>query len=586
MHLYFTDRESAITKDMSNWAMDDEIYYDMDLMPDVRGAGGGLHAEGRGGAQRRRPAPRRRADRRRQARQRLRHPAADLDLRAHHRRRTARRTASFVSIPGHLYENFNRVNYRAILLRGIAWAGKRANVDELLKPEERGDALRYVEGGPTAPSKAAAKIEVHPEFDLTLVAAEPLIDKAMNIDWDEQGPALGVGNAGVSQRPPRAQHRAVEGHAGRCSRPGRRAIRKTPSRSCPTRTATASMDRKHVFADKLELVTGFVFHRNGVIAATAPDIWYLEDTNGDEVADKRTKLYTGLGTADTHAVINNLRWGLDGWIYATHGYSVGRSRRPTARRNSAATAAASCASSRTAARSSSTAAAAATPGASTSPGTGRCSGRSRRAAPCSSTPCCRRSCWRRRRIPGTTSWKGMITNQNDLSGDELAGAGLRADRSGRAVHRGGGLRGLRRRRLAGQVALRYFTGEPTLNIVHQQFVTPDGVSYTTRKEPGREETEFIRSRDLWFRPIETRVGPDGALYVVDFYNQAVIHNDTRGPLHGPANAAVRPDRDHYFGADLAGAAQAGAQADVPVAEPSAICRRLAARDGDAARTRR
>ncbi|MGH9158824.1 MAG: ThuA domain-containing protein, partial [Vicinamibacteraceae bacterium] len=42
-------------------------------------------------------------------------------------------------------------------------------------------------------------------------------------------------------------------------------------------------------------------------------------------------------------------------------------------------------------------------------------------------------------------------------------------------------------------------------------------------------------------------GPDGALYVVDFYNQAVIHNDTRGPMHGPANAALRPDRDHYFG---------------------------------------
>jgi putative heme-binding domain-containing protein len=61
------------------------------------------------------------------------------------------------------------------------------------------------------------------------------------------------------------------------------------------------------------------------------------------------------------------------------------------------------------------------------------------------------------------------------------------------------------------------------------------------------QTEFMRSGDMWFRPIETRVGPDGALYVVDFYNQAVIHNDTRGPQHGPANAAVRPDRDHYFG---------------------------------------
>jgi putative heme-binding domain-containing protein len=93
----------------------------------------------------------------------------------------------------------------------------------------------------------------------------------------------------------------------------------------------------------------------------------------------------------------------------------------------------------------------------------------------------------------------------------------------------------------------YFTSEPTLNIVHQQFVKPEGVSFTTQKETGREQTEFMRSSDLWFRPIETRIGPDGALYIVDFYNQAVIHNDTRGPLHGPANAAVRPDRDHYFG---------------------------------------
>ena len=52
---------------------------------------------------------------------------------------------------------------------------------------------------------------------------------------------------------------------------------------------------------------------------------------------------------------------------------------------------------------------------------------------------------------------------------------------------------------------------------------------------------------MWWRPIEVRVGPDGAMYVADFYNQAVIHNDTRGPDHNRVNAAVRPDRDHYFG---------------------------------------
>ena len=91
-------------------------------------------------------------------------------------------------------------------------------------------------------------------------------------------------------------------------------------------------------------------------------------------------------------------------------------------------------------------------------------------------------------------------------------------------------------------------------------VEKDGVTYKAQREPGREQTEFIRSNNLWFRPIEVRVGPDGALYVVDFCNQAVIHNDTRGPVHGPANAAVRPDRDHYYRPHLEGAAQGGEEA--------------------------
>ncbi|HXJ75393.1 MAG TPA: hypothetical protein VNM37_21235, partial [Candidatus Dormibacteraeota bacterium] len=89
-----------------------------------------------------------------------------------------------------------------------------------------------------------------------------------------------------------------------------------------------------------------------------------------------------------------------------------------------------------------------------------------------------------------------------------------------------------------------FCSEPTINIVHHDFLKPVGTSYLATRE---KEEEFIGSRDLWFRPIHTRVGPDGALYIIDFYNQAVVHNDTRGTPHGANNAAVRPDRDHYFG---------------------------------------
>ena len=175
---------------------------------------------------------------------------------------------AFVSIPGHLYENFNRPNYRSILLRGIAWAGKRANVDELLKKDELGDGLRYVEGGPTAPAKAAATIEVHPEFDLTLVAAEPLIQKAMNIDWDERG------RLWVSETPEYPNGRKLPNtepwkDSGSLRRQQDRDPEDTISILSDT-NGDGVMDRKHVFADKLELVTGFVFHRSGVIAATSP----------------------------------------------------------------------------------------------------------------------------------------------------------------------------------------------------------------------------------------------------------------------------------------------------------------------------
>src|SRR6188508_260679 len=84
------------------------------------------------------------------------------------------------------------------------------------------------------------------------------------------------------------------------------------------------MDKKDIFYEGLELVTGLVFYKDGVIVTQAPDILWLRDTNGDGKADKVQTLYHGLGTGDTHAVINNPRWGWDGWIYCTHGYSAGK----------------------------------------------------------------------------------------------------------------------------------------------------------------------------------------------------------------------------------------------------------------------
>jgi uncharacterized protein len=543
MQLYFIDHQSPITNGVSNWEMDDEIYYDMDVLPDVRILATAYTPKPAGA---RNAAFQRRADEMTGGGKKVGIYDIQPQMWTYEKSVGTTPYRAFVSIPGHWYENFNRPNYRAILLRGIAWAGKRASVDELLKKDELGDALRYPDGGPTAPSKAAAKLEVHPDFNVSLVAAEPLIAKAMNIDWDEKG-RLWVSETPEYPNGLRVPNTDLWKDSGSLKQT-RQARDPEDTISILTDTNGDSvMDRKKVFADKLELVTGFVFYKSGVIAVTSPDIWYLDDTNGDDVADKRTKLYTGLGNFDTHAVINNLRWGLDGWIYATHGYSVGNVTSPDGTKSFGHDGSGvvrfkpdGSAFEQYSSRGGNTWGLDIT-----------WDGQVFWTQPTSGTvffhTVLPESILAKGKVPGTTSWKGMITGQTTyprMSRPEQAyvqidQVGQFTAAAGCAIYDGG----------AWPESWRYsyFTTEPTLNIVHHQFVKRDGVTYTTEKERGREQTEFIRSGDMWFRPIETRVGPDGNLYIVDFYNQAVIHNDTRGPLHSPANAAVRPDRDHYFG---------------------------------------
>ena len=168
---------------------------------------------------------------------------------------------------------------------------------------------------------------------MTLVASEPLINKVMNVDWDA------AGRLWVAETPEYPDGRSVNPRTDYVQRwqkddkltdDGKNYDRPAYDRISILTSSKGDgvLDTKKVFADfahgvpgGLERVTSFVFHKNGVIAAAAPDVWLLEDTTGAGVCNKATKLYSNLGYGDTHAVINNLRWGFDGWIYATHGYS-------------------------------------------------------------------------------------------------------------------------------------------------------------------------------------------------------------------------------------------------------------------------
>lgn len=169
MSLYFTDRENRITHGVSNFDLDDEIYYDMDMMPEAKILAAAYTPKPKQGEAK--PGA----------------PVSVYDIQPQMWTYETGDRRAFVCIPGHRYANFSHTSIQTLLLRGIAWAGKR-EADSLLGANPKlADALRYPVGGPTKPEEAAAKIEVHREFELSLVAAEPLINKPLNVDWDAKG---------------------------------------------------------------------------------------------------------------------------------------------------------------------------------------------------------------------------------------------------------------------------------------------------------------------------------------------------------------------------------------------------------------
>lgn len=491
--IYVQDYPHPITKGVANFMMDDEIYWDLHLMPEAKVIGTAFRTP---------------------------HeitPQMWVYEKDNYR--------AFVNIQGHKYTSFSLPHYRALLLRGIAWAGKR-DVDSLVSKEELA-TLRYPPGGPTAPALSKEKIQVDKDFDLSLVLAEPDVVKPISMNWDQKG------RLWVAQTPGYPQKAATWG------------TRPHDSIVYYERKADGTPGKKTVFYEQLDLVTSFVLHKDGVIVMQAPDILLLRDTDGDGVADKRETLFTGFGNGDTHAVASNLRWGQDGWIYATQGYSGGGSKHVTNAKGQ---------------------------------DFGSIPNGMFRFKPDGSAMemvvAYGANTWgmdftwdneifftmaneshlrhvimsdavlAKGRVGKTEGWK-QINDHRDSN--QILKHGLTpylqidcvggfTAASGSTVYDGGAW--------PDEYRSIHFVCECTINLVHQDKLIPEGVTFRGTKV--RQE-EIVAGTDLWFRPIDTQIGPDGALYIADFYNQAVVHNDTRGPKHGPFNAAVRPDRDHEHG---------------------------------------
>ena len=98
-----------------------------------------------------------------------------------------------------------------------------------------------------------------------------------------------------------------------------------------------TLDKRKVFAEGLNLVSGIEVGMGGVWLGAAPYLLFIPtDFKTDKPTGPVQKLLDGWGTQDTHEVLNSLRWGPDGWLYGTHGVfthsNVGKPGAPDAER--------------------------------------------------------------------------------------------------------------------------------------------------------------------------------------------------------------------------------------------------------------
>ncbi|HEV8541710.1 MAG TPA: PVC-type heme-binding CxxCH protein, partial [Verrucomicrobiae bacterium] len=146
--------------------------------------------------------------------------------------------------------------------------------------------------------------QLPPGFKIQLVASEPDINKPMNIAFDTKG-RLWVSSSREYPFPVPLD------------RKGRDSIKIFEDFDENGRARKVT-----TFVDQLNIPIGIYPYKNGVIAWSIPNIWYFQDTDGDGKADKREILYGPFGwQRDTHGNQASFRRGFDGWMYATHGYN-------------------------------------------------------------------------------------------------------------------------------------------------------------------------------------------------------------------------------------------------------------------------
>ncbi len=442
----------------------------------------------------------------------------------------------FYTAWGHDDRTWSQDGFKALLMRGIRWAS--GDWALTARPEEPTPAITelpaplpvYVPGAPwntqTDPEPrgqvplsvedSLALTTLRPGFTIQTFATEPMVRRVVDFTWDTRGRMWVVETNDYPNRV------LPDGERG-----GDRVL------ILDDTDGDGRADSVKVFADGLNLATSLVLARGGVIVAQAPHMLFLKDTTGDDVADERTILFTGWPRTDTHGTPSNLRYGFDNQILGSVGYNGFRG----------------------------------TVGSRTFDRGDFGPGYYRFPADGSQLEYLART--------SNNTWGVALSEDGYIFGSTANNRPSNFVHIPARYYQSIGMRepilpGIEDRAdiypitaiyqvdqfgkyTAGSAHELYtarafpreywnraaFVAEPTGHLIGQFDLQRTGSTYVARNR-----WSFLASRDHWLSPVQVKVGPDGALWVSDFYSLVVQHNPTpKDMVTGEGRAYETPNRD-------------------------------------------
>lgn len=382
---------------------------------------------------------------------------------------------------------------------------------------------RIDDAGPQMPAEALKQFTVPDDLEIELALSEPHISQPLSIKWDPRG-RLWVNE--FRQYPDPAGLKMVS--RDKFLRSVYDKVPPPPPNHFKGRDRISfhedtdgdgTYDKHGIFLEGLSLTSSFAFDKDGLWVLQPPYLLFYPDKNHDDVPDGDPTVHLeGFGMEDSHSIANNLRWGPDGWLYGAQGSTVtGDIKRPG---------------DKVAVHS-----------------LGQC-------------------IWRYH--PATKQYEIFAEGGGNSFGVEI-------DKHGRIFsgHNGGNTRGFhyvqggyyrkgfeKHGALSNPYAFGFFENMTHHNVprfthtfvIYEVNAGPDGASTpiasalpakylgnlfgveplqsdVIRSEVTTDRTSLktkdldrpITTKDTWFRPVDIQIGPDGAIYVCDLYEQRIDH---------------------------------------------------------------